>query len=72
MVKIQSFLKVKSLNDIIERENRYKPKNNIKRIIYKCIKYRRNENIKKDLDEKGFSHTIQEILLFTKKNYIIE
>lgn len=49
------------------RENKYRSKNNIKRIIYKCIKYRRNENIKKDLNTKGFRYATI-IYIFPNQN----
>ena len=36
------------------RENKYKNKKNIKRIVYKCSHYRKNEKIKKDIKTKSF------------------
>ena len=36
------------------RVNRYQKKDNIKRIIYKCINYRKNEYFRKDINSKSF------------------
>ena len=49
------------------RENKYKPKNKIKRIIYKYIKYRRNEFIKREINTKSFCNSTI-IYIFPNQN----